>query len=124
MPTLGTSGDDTLTGATGRDSVYGSDGADVISGYGESDTLFGGEGNDTIWASSNASGVLSGQSQVSVVSLTISPWEYETVTWTLDGINYTHTFALGIRTGANVPNAFNAIKTNILDAINMKSFKF
>ena len=117
MPTLGTNGDDTLTAATGRDSVYGSGGADVISGFGESDTLFGGEGNDTIWASSNASGVLSGQSQVSVIEFSISPWENETVTWTLDGINYTHTFSLFIRSGDNYLNALNEIKTNILDTI-------
>ena len=44
----GGSGDDTLTGTSGRDYIRGGDGDDVIFGLGGKDKLWGGDGNDTI----------------------------------------------------------------------------
>ena len=49
FPTVGTSGDDTLTGGSGRNVIYGGEGNDSIEGGGVGDRLLGDEGNDTIY---------------------------------------------------------------------------
>lgn len=45
---FGTSGDDTITGASGDNEVYGYDGNDTLSGDTGDDKIFGGYGNDTL----------------------------------------------------------------------------
>lgn len=44
----GTSGNDTLTGTSGVDTIYGHAGNDTLSGSGGNDLLYGGTGNDTL----------------------------------------------------------------------------
>ena len=46
--TVGTSGNDTITGTAADDVIYGLAGNDSLSGEGGSDTLYGDEGNDTL----------------------------------------------------------------------------
>ena len=46
FPTVGTSGDDTLTGDSGHDAIYGGEGNDSIEGGAGIDNLLGGEGNE------------------------------------------------------------------------------
>ena len=60
-PTLGTSGDDTLTGTTGNDTIYGGPstgqtgtGNDSINGGNGNDVIFAGDGNDTLQGGSGA----------------------------------------------------------------------
>ena len=45
---IGTSGNDTISGAGGNDVIDGLDGNDTLSGLGGKDTIHGGNGNDTI----------------------------------------------------------------------------
>jgi serralysin len=44
----GTEGDDTLNGGAGNDSIQGMDGHDVLNGSAGLDTIYGGNGNDTL----------------------------------------------------------------------------
>ncbi|WP_287372671.1 VWA domain-containing protein, partial [Prosthecochloris sp.] len=48
-PTIGTSGNDTITGFSHGDYMMGLGGDDILSGNGGSDVLIGGEGTDVLW---------------------------------------------------------------------------
>ncbi len=49
----GTSGNDTLTGTSGVDTIYGHDGNDTITSNDGNDVLYGGAGNDSLTAGNN-----------------------------------------------------------------------
>ena len=60
FPTIGTSGDDTLTGDSDYNVIYGGEGNDSIEGGGSGDRLFGDEGNDTIYGGAGGDDIYGG----------------------------------------------------------------
>ena len=61
FPVVGTSGDDTLDGDSGRNVIYGGEGNDSIEGGGGHDALYGGAGDDVIYGEGGSDLVYGGE---------------------------------------------------------------
>lgn len=66
---IGGSGNDTLNGSNGDDSLVGGDGEDALTGSSGSNTLEGGDGNDRLVNSSGSTGTLDGGADDDVIDL-------------------------------------------------------
>jgi RTX calcium-binding nonapeptide repeat (4 copies) len=85
----GGEGNDTLTGGNGNDVISGGDGDDTINiSYGSTDKVTGGNGDDTFVVSNTSADAVE---QISTVTLAAGDWEDETLTVTVDGVNYSVT---------------------------------